>query len=102
MDIAVLQGFVEILDSLVVVHEPHEPELVVIHGRDLDVPLRTVAHAGRRVHRSQLAQGKNHLQVNFTRKVYWYNFFSLFVTHITEKYRTDEKLQLCVHWSISN
>jgi hypothetical protein len=49
VDIAVLQGFVEILQSLVVVHEPHEPELVVIHGRDLDVPLGPVARAGRRV-----------------------------------------------------
>lgn len=45
-----LQGLVEILEGLVVVHEPHEPELVVIHGRDLNVPLRPVAHAGRRVH----------------------------------------------------
>jgi hypothetical protein len=68
VDIAVLQSFVEILESLVVVHEPHEPELVVIHSRDLDVPLGPVAHAGRRVHCFHLAQGKHHLQVNFTHR----------------------------------
>jgi hypothetical protein len=71
-DIAVLQGLVEILEGLVVVHEPHEPELVVIHGPDLNVPFCPVAHAGRRVHGCHLAQRKHHLQVYFA---YGYLFF---------------------------
>jgi hypothetical protein len=49
VDIPVLQGFVEILHSFVVTHEPREPEFVVVQC-DLDVPLGPVARAGGRVH----------------------------------------------------
>jgi hypothetical protein len=49
VDITAPRGLEEILEGLVEVHEPHEPELVVIHGHDLNVPLRPVVHAGRRV-----------------------------------------------------